>query len=95
MIKGLVILLIIFGLMFVFFKLTLLDSQHDVEEIMRRLKEEREELEEEIEEVVEEFVEDVKELFEEEHKCNCNHCHCDNESHGCCGRCHQDADGDR
>ena len=76
MIKGLVILLIIFGLMFVFFKLTLLDSQHDVEEIMRRLKEEREEL-------------------EEEHKCNCNHCHCDNESHGCCGRCHQDADGDR
>ena len=95
MIKGLVILLILFGLMFVFFKLTLLDSQHDVEKIMRRLKEEKEEFEEEIEEVVEEFVEDVKELFEEEHKCNCNNCHCNNESHGCCGRCHQDADGDR
>lgn len=95
MIKGLVVVLIILGLIFLFYKLAMLDSQHDVEEIMRRLKEEREELEEEIEEVVEEFVEDVKELFEEEHKCNCNHCHCGDEGHGCCGKCHQDADGDR
>ena len=95
MIKSLVVVLIILGLIFLFYKLALLDSQHDVEEIMRRLKEEREELEEEIEEVVEEFVEDVKEIFEEEQKCKCEHCHCGDEGHECCGGCHHDADGDR
>lgn len=28
--------------------------------------------------------------FEEEHKCNCGHCHHEEEEHECCGKCHEE-----
>ena len=31
--------------------------------------------------------------FEEEHKCNCGHCHHEEEEHECCGECSGECDG--
>lgn len=90
--KWLLVVLVLL-LVWMFYKVAKFDSQHDVEEIMKRLKEEKEEFKEEMEEVgeviedaVEEFVEDVKELFEEEQQCRCKNCHC-GEEHDCCKGC--------
>ena len=90
--KWLLVVLVLL-LVWMFYKIAKFDSQHDVEEIMKRLKEEKEEFKEEMEEVgeviedaVEEFVEDVKELFEEEQHCRCKDCHC-GEEHECCRGC--------
>lgn len=78
--KWLLVVLVIL-LAWLFYKIAKFDSQYNVEEIMKRLKEEKEEFKEEMEEVgeviedtVEEFVEDVKELFEEEQHCRCKDC---------------------
>ena len=90
--KWIIVVLVVL-LVWLFYKVAKFDSQHDVEEIMRKLKEEKAEFKEDMEEIgeviedrVEEFVEDVKELFEEEHYCKCNNCHCD-EEHDCCKGC--------
>ena len=90
--KWLLVVLVLL-LVWMFYKIAKFDSQHDVEEMMKRLKEEKEEFKEEMEEVgeviedaVEEFVEDVKELFEEEQYCRCKDCHC-GEEHDCCKGC--------
>ena len=34
--------------------------------------------------------EPMKIQFEEEHKCNCGHCHHEEEEHECCGKCHEE-----
>lgn len=34
--------------------------------------------------------EPMKIQFEEEHKCNCGHCHHKEEEHECCGKCHEE-----
>lgn len=90
--KWLLVVLVLL-LIWMFYKIAKFDSQHDVEEIMKRLKEEKEEFKEEMEEVgeviedaVEELVEDVKELFEEEQHCKCKDCRC-GEEHDCCKGC--------
>lgn len=83
--KWLLLVLVIL-LVWMFYKIAKFDSQIDVEEIMKRLKEEKEEVGEVIEDTVEELVEDVKTLFEEEQHCRCKDCHC-GEEHECCRGC--------